>query len=139
MQEKTYSLRHGCLEIFKKIRYNENIMVRWVMFLAVKYEILLFDADNTLFDFSLAERAAISETMRAFGIVPTEALVCSYSEVNDRMWKMLERGEIHLIGSDCHNLNARPPRIGEAYGLMKKKLGDGFYSLYCEYGYSLLN
>lgn len=94
MQEKTYSLRHGCLEIFKKIRYNGNIIVRWVMFLAVKYEILLFDADNTLFDFSRAERAAISETMRAFGIMPTEALVCSYSEVNDRMWKMLERGEI---------------------------------------------
>ena len=53
--------------------------------------------------------------------------------------KMLERGEIHLIGSDCHNLNTRPPRIGEAYGLIKKKLGDGFYSFFSGYGYSLLN
>lgn len=52
--------------------------------------------------------------------------------------KMLERGEIHLIGSDCHNLSMRPPRIGEAYGLMKKKLGGGFYSFFCGYGYSLL-
>ena len=52
---------------------------------------------------------------------------------------MLERGEIHLIGSDCHNLTARPPRIGEAYGLIRKKLGDGFYSFFCGYGYSLLN
>lgn len=52
--------------------------------------------------------------------------------------KMLERGEIHLIGSDCHNLNTRPPRIGDAYGLMKKKLGGGFYSFFCGYGYSLL-
>ena len=72
------------------------------MFLAVKYEILLFDADNTLFDFSRAERAAIRETMRAFGIMPNEALVCSYSEVNDRMWKMLERGEIDYFET---NLN----------------------------------
>ncbi len=53
--------------------------------------------------------------------------------------KMLERGEIHLIGSDCHNLTTRPPRIGEAYGLIKRKLGDGFYSFFCGYGYSLLN
>lgn len=52
--------------------------------------------------------------------------------------KMLERGEIHLIGSDCHNLNLRPPRIGDAYGLMRKKLGGGFYSFFCGYGYSLL-
>ena len=52
--------------------------------------------------------------------------------------KMLERGEIHLIGSDCHNLSTRPPKIGDAYGLMKKKLGGGFYSFFCGYGYSLL-
>ena len=52
--------------------------------------------------------------------------------------KMLERGEIHLIGSDCHDLALRPPIIGEAYGLMKKKLGGGFYSFFCGYGYSLL-
>lgn len=52
--------------------------------------------------------------------------------------KMLERGEIHLVGSDCHNLNVRPPRIGEAYRLIRHKLGDGFYSFFCGYGYSLL-
>ncbi len=56
-----------------------------------------------------------------------------------RALKMLERGEIHLIGSDCHNINVRPPRIGEAYALIKHKLGDDFYSFFCEYGYSLLN
>ncbi len=53
--------------------------------------------------------------------------------------RMLELGEINLIGSDCHNLTARPPRIGEAYERIKKKLGDGFYSRFCEYGYSLIN
>ena len=55
-----------------------------------------------------------------------------------RALKMLERGEIHLIGSDCHNLSTRPPRIGEAYNLIRHKLGDGFYSFYCGYGYSLI-
>lgn len=53
--------------------------------------------------------------------------------------KMLEQGEIHLIGSDCHNLTARPPRIGEVYERIKHKLGEGFYSFLCGYGHSLLN
>ena len=52
--------------------------------------------------------------------------------------KMLARGEIHLIGSDCHNIKSRPPKIGEAYAMIKNKLGCGFYSYFCEYGYSLL-
>lgn len=28
--------------------------------------------------------------------------------------KMLREGRIHIIGSDCHNMSERPPRIGEA-------------------------
>lgn len=38
--------------------------------------------------------------------------------------RMLSRGQIHLIGSDCHNLQARPPRLGEAIELIRRKLGD---------------
>ena len=28
--------------------------------------------------------------------------------------RMLESGQIHLLGSDCHNMADRPPRLGEA-------------------------
>lgn len=59
-----------------------------------KYKTLLFDADNTLFDFTSAERIALSATLQAFGITPTPALVAAYSRINDEMWHMLERGEI---------------------------------------------
>lgn len=59
-----------------------------------RYNTLLFDADNTLFDFSRAEREAIILTMQAFGITPDEARVALYSQINDEMWKRLERGEI---------------------------------------------
>ena len=58
------------------------------------YRTILFDADNTLFDFSRAEREAIADTMRFCDIVPTEGLIRTYSEINDAMWKRLERGEI---------------------------------------------
>lgn len=51
---------------------------------------------------------------------------------------MLARGGIHAIGSDCHNLRNRPPRLGKAYELIRKKLGDEFVTQFNEYGYSLL-
>lgn len=28
--------------------------------------------------------------------------------------KMVKKGQIHLLGSDCHNLTTRPPRLGQA-------------------------
>ena len=60
----------------------------------MRYTTILFDADNTLLDFSRAERAALSDTLVAFGVMPNEAKVRHYSAVNDSMWKKLERGEI---------------------------------------------
>ncbi len=52
--------------------------------------------------------------------------------------KMLDREEIHFIGSDCHNMTTRPPQIGEAYGLIEKKLGKDFISELNEYGRYML-
>lgn len=28
--------------------------------------------------------------------------------------RMLQEGKIHVLGSDCHNMSSRPPRLGEA-------------------------
>lgn len=43
-----------------------------------------------------------------------------------RALKLLREGRVQLLGSDCHNLSHRPPRIGEAYALIEKKLGEDF-------------
>lgn len=42
--------------------------------------------------------------------------------------RMLRNGRIHWIGSDCHNLTARPPQIGEASEVIRRKLGDRFFA-----------
>jgi len=55
---------------------------------------LFFDIDDTLLDFGAAEHAAITETLSAIGIPPEDAVIRRYCEINDALWKRLERGEI---------------------------------------------
>lgn len=42
--------------------------------------------------------------------------------------KMLRNGQIHFIGSDCHNIKYRPPKIGEAVTVIENKLGKELLS-----------
>ena len=51
---------------------------------------------------------------------------------------LLKEGNIHFIGSDCHNMTSRPPQIGRAFDLIRKKLGEDYLSQMNEYGHSLL-
>ena len=59
-----------------------------------KYEFLLLDADETLFDFARCEHDALCDALCEVGIEPNEEIIATYSVINDRFWKMLERGEI---------------------------------------------
>lgn len=38
--------------------------------------------------------------------------------------RQLRRGEIHLLGSDTHNLTSRAPKLGEAAAVIRQKLGE---------------
>ena len=39
--------------------------------------------------------------------------------------RMLKRDQIHLLGTDCHNLGSRKPNLGEAVELINRRLGAG--------------
>lgn len=60
------------------------------------YEILLFDADNTLLDFTKAEELAFRETCHASDMEYSDELYKLYSEINDSLWKKIEKKEITL-------------------------------------------
>lgn len=55
---------------------------------------VLFDLDDTLFDFHKAEKIALTKTLMHFGIDPTEETLALYSTINAAHWKRLELGEI---------------------------------------------
>ena len=38
--------------------------------------------------------------------------------------RLLKEGRIHLLGSDCHNMTGRAPRMGEAETVIRRRLGE---------------
>ena len=60
----------------------------------MKYTYLLFDADNTLFDFHAGEKIAFHTALTEFGFVETPEDYPLYAEINSALWKQLEKGEV---------------------------------------------
>ena len=40
-----------------------------------------------------------------------------------RALRWIDEGFVHLIGSDCHNMNVRKPNIGKAFDVLQKSFG----------------
>ncbi|MCC3380657.1 YjjG family noncanonical pyrimidine nucleotidase [Paenibacillus farraposensis] len=61
----------------------------------MKYEVVLFDIDDTLFDFKKAEGHALHHTFTQFGL-PHGATEykASYDEINNVLWREAEEGHI---------------------------------------------
>ena len=57
------------------------------------YSIALFDADNTLLDFTRAEHEALCICLSQRNLPNDDETVRLYSSINDGHWKRLERGE----------------------------------------------
>ena len=51
---------------------------------------------------------------------------------------LLRKGGIHAIGSDCHNVEARPPKMQEAFSCIEKKMGTDYLHQMDAFGQDLL-
>lgn len=61
----------------------------------MKYEVILFDADDTLFDFKKSEREAFKNTILEFNMEYDESHhLKTYQEINAIIWKEFEQGLI---------------------------------------------
>ncbi len=49
-----------------------------------------------------------------------------------RVLKLLSEGKIHLLGSDCHNMEKRAPNMAEAFDVIEKRLGADTVEKLCE-------
>lgn len=59
-----------------------------------KYELVLIDADNTLFDFNEAEKTALCNTFDFFDLPYDGATADIYSVINNGLWKEFEQNRI---------------------------------------------
>ena len=66
------------------------------------FNFVFLDADDTLLDFLLTERAAITESFQRFGLSPTDDLITQYSAIITRDRVLIERFEILFarLGAD---------------------------------------
>lgn len=60
----------------------------------MKYQWLLFDADDTLFDYARAEANALRWTMEGCGLVFQPEYLDIYARHNQQVWREFERGEV---------------------------------------------
>jgi len=59
-----------------------------------RYDVLLCDADNTIFDFNKAEANAFAAACARGGIEPNEEIHALYCDINEALWRLLEQGGI---------------------------------------------
>jgi 2-haloacid dehalogenase len=60
----------------------------------MQYEWLLFDADDTLFDYPKAEDSALRGALEHFGLVYQTDTLRLYQGINREVWSEFERGEL---------------------------------------------
>ncbi|MEK4760872.1 YjjG family noncanonical pyrimidine nucleotidase [Viridibacillus sp. FSL E2-0187] len=99
----------------------------------MKYEIILFDVDDTLFDFSKSEKNALHKTFVEFGL-PTGLAdyEATYKEISMMLWRDLEQGLITLpkLGVErfkrlflTHELEINADKFGSVYlGYLGKEI-----------------
>ena len=58
------------------------------------YSWILVDADGTLFDYDLAEAAALRESLADVEVECTSEVIGTYRTINTSVWRAFERGEI---------------------------------------------
>lgn len=66
----------------------------------MRVEVILFDADGTLFDFQRPERQALQDAMASFDLAcDDDVQPAAYARLNRDLWQQLEQGS--FPAGDC--------------------------------------
>ena len=99
----------------------------------MKYKTILFDIDDTLLDFKKDQKFAFYKAMEAIGIICTDELYSDYCDINTKMWKLLNDGEITLeevlinrfiVFLRKHQIDEEPKRFKELVSIGFQESGN---------------
>jgi len=100
----------------------------------MKYKVLLFDADDTLFDFKKTEEFALEDALNKIGVdYNKEYHLSHYKEINTNIWKELEEGKIALKKLKTERFKRYFDRLGLDFNhmdfanLYMESLGEGSF------------
>lgn len=96
----------------------------------MKYKTILFDADDTLLDFHLAEYAALKSTLEYFELGCDEYIISEYSRINLSFWKMLELGQIKKDELKVRRFEAFCQRFG--FDVLPEKMAEVYMNFLSE-------
>ena len=99
----------------------------------MSYRTVLFDADNTLLDFTRSEHEALCDCLRARGLPCDKHITDGYAAINDRHWKLLEQGLTTREGLRV----ARFEDFCREYGFDcdPRRLADDYFDTLCTKSY----
>ncbi len=87
----------------------------------MSYDWLLFDADNTLFDFDDAEAKALAHTFADFNLPYAPAVGETYHVINAEIWREFEQGRIT-------SAQLRTERFARLFAALQAKVDAGAFS-----------
>ena len=97
-------------------------------------EFVLLDLDDTILDFSKAERNALKSSLLSFGLRADDGILGRYHEINILQWQRLERGELtrEQVKTERYRLlfeefNIKSVTADEMTARYEKKLAEGHY------------
>jgi 2-haloacid dehalogenase len=101
-----------------------------------KYQTLLFDIDNTLLDFSAAEKVALHRLFEGQNFPLTPEVKARYKTINQGLWTAFEEGKIDRD----EVMNTRFSILFKEYGLeVDGVLLEKTYHSYLKEGHQLIN
>ncbi len=98
-----------------------------------KFDIILWDVDQTLLDFKKSESYAIRFCFRKFGKEASDETVSAYSSINENFWKQIEKGQINKKEALVERFRTLFRQIGEEdieAEAFQKEYADALGSVY---------
>ncbi len=97
-------------------------------------EAILFDFDDTLIDYQVSERYGLTRALELCGVQVREEYLQIYREENQRLWKLVEKGEMSTAELRVRRFEILLERTGIQVDISPKKLGELYLHHFAEVG-----
>lgn len=87
---------------------------------------------------AMQKRETLQRLLRSGVLFQCNASFFTQGLGRGRALRMMRDGEIHFLGSDCHNMTDRAPNMAFAINLLSKKFGEQFIADFAEFGSEML-